>query len=127
MSWLLENGVSRSNIIHQNDWLIVEMPAAKAEALLQCEFYSFKHAETGDVIIRSKTLYSLPSHIAGTFHLRLISFSHFLFHFFLFCRNECFPFNTSSMIEMFIRPHRFCWWGIALSQTTQTHQSLRIE
>jgi tripeptidyl-peptidase-1 len=64
LTWLLENGVLPSKISHQNDWLIADMPAAKAEELLQCEFYSFKHSETGDVIIRSKTLYSLPEHIA---------------------------------------------------------------
>ncbi|KAJ3307934.1 hypothetical protein HDV04_002295, partial [Boothiomyces sp. JEL0838] len=69
--WLAENGVTESDINFNSgkDWLHVKLPLSKAQQLLQANYQSFTHPESGKTIIRT-TKYSLPQKVHS--HIDLI-------------------------------------------------------
>lgn len=61
--WLQENGISIENLSYSSakDWIIVHLPIAMVEDLLDTEYHNYKHKD-GSVVARV-TRWSLPRHL----------------------------------------------------------------
>ncbi|KAI0294231.1 tripeptidyl peptidase A [Multifurca ochricompacta] len=69
--WLNGHGI-QEEACHRSpagDWITVRVPVSQAESMLGTEFRVWKHAQDGDVLVRT-TEYSLPAHLDG--HVELI-------------------------------------------------------
>ncbi|KAJ3316770.1 hypothetical protein HDV06_002891, partial [Boothiomyces sp. JEL0866] len=69
--WLVENGVDASSITFNSgkDWLHVKLPLSKAQQLLQADYKSYIHPESGKTVVRT-TEFSLPQNLYG--HIDLV-------------------------------------------------------
>ncbi|OSD01273.1 family S53 protease-like protein [Trametes coccinea BRFM310] len=68
-TWLAKNNVTASTISPAGDWLSVQIPVAKANAMLATQFGEYTHAKTNVSMIRTLS-YSLPETVKG--HLAAI-------------------------------------------------------
>ncbi|KAG2343675.1 subtilisin-like protein [Suillus weaverae] len=59
--WLALHGLAEENITRSsaNDWVTIRVPVGLAEEMLTTDYHVYKHAQTGESIIRT-TSYSLP-------------------------------------------------------------------
>ncbi|KAL0950223.1 hypothetical protein HGRIS_010210 [Hohenbuehelia grisea] len=59
--WFAGHGLSHSDIDHTSaqDWATVTVPIRTAEKMLKTRYHIWKHAETGELVVRT-TRYSLP-------------------------------------------------------------------
>ncbi|KAG0702394.1 peptidase S8/S53 domain-containing protein [Suillus ampliporus] len=59
--WLASHGLAEESLIRSsaNDWVTIRVPVGLAEEMLDTTYHVYKHAETGDSIVRT-TSYSLP-------------------------------------------------------------------
>ncbi|KAG2068077.1 subtilisin-like protein [Suillus decipiens] len=69
--WLASYGLAEESLIRSsaNDWVTIRVPVGLAEEMLDTTYYVYKHAETGDSIVRT-TSYSLPENLHN--HVDLI-------------------------------------------------------
>ncbi|THH29194.1 hypothetical protein EUX98_g4996 [Antrodiella citrinella] len=67
--WLSENELTATKISPTGDWISFEVPVSKANELLDAEFTTFTHAETGDQSILTLA-YSIPADLVG--HVELV-------------------------------------------------------
>ncbi|KAK0461797.1 tripeptidyl peptidase A [Desarmillaria tabescens] len=63
-AWLSSYGLPESEYIRSSakDWLTINIPVSLAEKLLDTEYHVWRHAESGEYIVRT-TSYSLPPHL----------------------------------------------------------------
>jgi tripeptidyl-peptidase-1 len=59
--WLRENGIEDLSYSSAQDWIDVHLPVSVVEALLDTEYYHYKH-ENGNIVART-TSWSLPRHL----------------------------------------------------------------
>ncbi|KAG1782846.1 peptidase S8/S53 domain-containing protein [Suillus placidus] len=59
--WLALHGLAEEDVIHSSarDWVTIRVPVGLAEEMLDTTYHVYKHAETGESIVRT-TSYSLP-------------------------------------------------------------------
>ena len=67
--WLSENDLTATKISPAGNWLSLQIPVSKASELLDAEFSTFKHVETGQESIRTLS-YSIPADLVG--HVNLV-------------------------------------------------------
>ena len=67
--WLSENGLTATKLTTAGNWLSVDVSVGKANELLDTEFSTFKHTDTGDETIRTLA-YSIPADLAG--HINVV-------------------------------------------------------
>ncbi|ETW83671.1 serine protease S53 [Heterobasidion irregulare TC 32-1] len=69
--WLAGHGIPKSACTHSpaKDWVKVDVPVSKAEAMLDTKYSVWQHTVDGDVLVRT-TSYSLPEHLHA--HVELI-------------------------------------------------------
>ncbi|KAG2361727.1 peptidase S8/S53 domain-containing protein [Suillus spraguei] len=69
--WLASYGLTEESLVRSsaNDWVTIRVPVSLAEEMLDTTYYVYKHAETGDSIVRT-TSYSLPENLHN--HVDLI-------------------------------------------------------
>ncbi|KAG2355855.1 peptidase S8/S53 domain-containing protein [Suillus spraguei] len=69
--WLASYGLTEESLVRSsaNDWVTIRVPVGLAEEMLDTTYYVYKHAETGDSIVRT-TSYSLPENLHN--HVDLI-------------------------------------------------------
>ena len=67
--WLSENGLTMTNLTTAGDWLSVGVPVGKANVLLDAQFTTFKHLDSGKETVRTLA-YSIPTNLIG--HINLI-------------------------------------------------------
>jgi tripeptidyl-peptidase-1 len=70
-SWLMRNGVSRSQIEDNVDALIVRTSVGVASVLFNTSFYTFHHPHSGKQIIRQMGEFSVPEMVED--HIELVS------------------------------------------------------
>jgi tripeptidyl-peptidase-1 len=60
-TWLAWHGLADEDITHSsaNDWVTVRVPVGLAEEMLTTDYHVYKHAQTGESVIRTMS-YSLP-------------------------------------------------------------------
>ncbi|ORY09202.1 tripeptidyl-peptidase 1 precursor [Clohesyomyces aquaticus] len=59
--WLRENGINEMEYSSAKDWIVVRLPVAFVERLLDTEYHNFKHTD-GHIVART-THWSLPRHL----------------------------------------------------------------
>ena len=68
-AWLKENGVEATRATPAGDWLALNIPVSKANALFNTNFSVFRHVESGTESVRTLE-YSVPSELQG--HIRAV-------------------------------------------------------
>ncbi|KAG2128979.1 peptidase S8/S53 domain-containing protein [Suillus clintonianus] len=60
-NWLASHGLAEEDIIRSsaNDWVTIRVPVGLAEEMLTTDYHVYKHAQTGESIVRTMS-YSLP-------------------------------------------------------------------
>ena len=67
--WLSENGLTATSLTPAGDWLSFTIPVSQANELLDTQFSTFKHVDSGDESVRTLA-YSIPSDLAN--HVNLV-------------------------------------------------------
>lgn len=67
--WLSENGSTATNLTMAGDWLSVDVSVGNANTLLDTQFTTFKHLDSGEETIRTLA-YSIPKNLVN--HINLI-------------------------------------------------------
>lgn len=60
--WLGDHGIHDFGYSSSHDWLLITVPVYLAEALLDTEYYSYRHVHDGNTILRTSR-WSLPLHL----------------------------------------------------------------
>lgn len=70
--WLASHGIAKSSCSRSpaKDWVMVKVPVSLAEKMLDTTYHVWKHAESGDTLVRT-TSYSLPAHMHE--HIELVT------------------------------------------------------
>lgn len=68
-AWLSENGLTATPLTTAGDWLGFDVSVEKANELLDAQFSTFKHEETGDETVRTLA-YSIPADLKD--HIELV-------------------------------------------------------
>ena len=66
--WLSENGLTAQKLTVAGDWLSFSIPVDKANELLDTQFSTFKHLDSGDESVRTLA-YSVPANLANYINL----------------------------------------------------------
>ena len=66
--WLSENGLTAKKLTVAGDWLSFSIPVDKANELLDTQFSTFKHLDSGDESVRTLS-YSVPANLVNYINL----------------------------------------------------------